>query len=175
MKCLGIWIALALMLVHSPTALAADWSADREIHCGENLPGCQMVQMVMMGMFDVQEPWEAVTERVLAAAWSRLMEVTEEDLVHFSDEFGEDIDTARERWYSAMATCLQAYIHQDVRQTPQRKVLALFLDGSETSEAREARKEIRRDMTESVLSSIADDIAAPAAFVQWILFDRGGG
>jgi len=84
MKCLGIWIALALMLVHSPTALAADWSADREIHCGENLPGCQMVQMVMMGMFDVQEPWEAVTERVLAAAWSRLMEVTEEDLVHLA-------------------------------------------------------------------------------------------
>jgi len=173
MKRLGIWIALVLMLVHAPTALAADWSADREIHCGENLPGCQMLQMVMMGMFDVPEPWEAVTERVLAAAWFRLMEVTEADLIHFSDEYGENIDTARERWYSAMASCLRGYIRQDVMQTPQRKVLALFLDGSETSEARQAREEIRRDMTESVLSSIADDIDAPVAFVQWILFSRG--
>jgi len=174
MKCLSIWMALIWMLVHSPTALAADWSADREIRCGENLPGCQMLQMVMMGMFDIPEPWEAVTERVLAAAWSRLMEVTEGDLVHFSDEFGEDIDLARERWYNAMASCLRACIRQDVRQTPQRKVLALFLDGPETPEAREAREEIRRDMTESVLSSIADDIAAPVAFVQWILLDRDG-
>jgi len=154
-------------------ALAEDWSADREIHCRESLSGCQMLQMVMMGMFDLPEPREAVTERVLAAAWSRLMEVTEGDIAHFSDEFEEDVDTARARWYDAIACCLRAYIHQDVRQTPQRKVLALFLDGSETPEARKAREEIRREMTAPVLSSIADDINAPVAFVQWILLSRG--
>ena len=175
MRGLGIWLALALMLALSPTALAADWSADREIQCGDNPPGCQMLQMVMMGMFDVPEPREAVTERVLAAAWTRLLEITDSDLVHFSGEFGEDVDTAREHWYSAMASCLRASLHQDVRQTPQRKVLALFLDGAETPEAREAREEIRRDMTEAVLTSIAGDIDAPVGFVQWILFGRDDG
>lgn len=173
MKCLSIWLTLALMLVHSPMALAEDWSADREIHCRESLSGCQMLQMVMMGMFDAPEPREAVTERVLAAAWLRLMEVTEGDLVHFCDEFGEDRDAVRECWYNAMASCLHAFIQQDVRQSPQRRVLALFLDGAQTPEARQAREEIRRDMTESVLSSIADDIEAPVAFVQWILFSGG--
>jgi len=173
MKCLSVWLALALMLVHSSMTLAEDWSADREIHCRESLPGCQMLQMVMMGMFDVPEPREAVTERVLAAAWLRLIEVTEVDLVHFCKEFGEDMDAARDHWYNAMASCLHAFIKQDVRQSPQRKVLALFLDGADTPEVRQAREEIRRDMTESVLSSIADDIEAPVAFVQWILFSGG--
>lgn len=174
MRCLGIWMTLALMLLPSPMALAGDWSADREIRCRDNLPGCQMLQMVMSGSFEVPEPWEAVTERVLAAAWPRLTEITETDIAHFCAEFGEESDVARVQLNKAMASCLRAFIQQDVRQTPQRKVLALFLDGSETSEAREARAEIRRDMTESVLSSIAEDIAAPEAFVRWILFDGDG-
>lgn len=174
MRRLGIWLAMVLMLLLYPVALAGDWSADREIRCRDDLPGCQMLQMVMTGAFEATEPWEAVTERVLAAAWPRLTEITEADLDHFCDEFGEDIDVARACLNKAMAACLRAFIQQDVRQTPQRKVLALFLDGSESSEARKAREEIRRDMTGSVLSSIAEDIAASEAFVRWILFGGDG-
>ena len=171
MRRLSIWLALALMLVHCPMALAGDWGAEGQIHCGEDLPGCQMLQMTMMGAFDIPGPWDTVTERVLAAAWPRLQEVTEADLVHFSGEFGEDIDVARAQWYRAMASCLRAFIEQDARQTPQRKVLALFLEGAQTAEAQQARAQIRQDMTESVLLSIAGDIDAPEAFVRWVLFD----
>ena len=128
--------------------------------------------MVMTGAFDDAEHQDPVTERVLAAAWPRLLEVTEADLAHFSEEFLEDIERTRTQWYEAMAGCLCAFIHQKAQPSPQQELLALFLDDSDAVEAKRERERIRRDMTEAALRDIAADIDAPVEFVQWLIYGR---
>ena len=167
-------LAAALVLAMPVAAGGAEgekWSADRPVACPESMPGCRLLQMVMMGSFDAADPEDAVLRRVLACVYPRLAEVTEQDLAHFCDEFGEDAEAVRLRWYQAMAGCLRAEI--DVSGLPgldpARRVLALFLSPGDEPDAEAQMAQIRAGMTDAALEAIARAVEAPETFVRYVI------
>ena len=174
LRALAALLALALSTA-AGWAEGAKWSADRPVACGEDLPGCRLLQMVMMGCFDAADPDDAVLERVLACVYPRLAEITEADLAHFAAEFDEDTDAARRRWYDAMANCLRADIEFSGLSVAgldaARRVLALFLSPAADPDAEEQKEQIRSGMTDAVLDRIAGAVAAPVDFVRYVIGD----
>ena len=164
-----LFVALLALAVSAVPGLGETWDASREIHCAQHRPNCRLLQMVMMGSFDVQDPEDAVLERVLSSARPLLAEIAEEDIRHFSTEFGEDADAVRLRWYGALANCLRAEIGAETNPDDARRVLALFLGTSDEAGDEAQRAEIRREMTDRVLSRIADSAGVPAEFVRWLV------
>ena len=164
----GALVAL-LGLLLPLAALGEEWRADREIHCADHLPGCRLLQMVMMGSFDDDTPRDAVSQRVLASAWPRLREVTEADIDHFVLEFGEEGERVRLRWYAAMANCLRAELQAEIRPEAAGQVLLLFLDPSVTPNAGAQQVQIREELTEEIIDRLAEALDAPAAFIRWAM------
>ena len=167
--------ALALALSVAGWAEGEKWSADRPVACPEGVPGCRLLQMVMMGSFDAADPEDAVLERVLACVYPRLAAVTEQDLAHFAGEFGEDAEAVRLRWYDAMAGCLRAEINfsglPGSAPDPARRVLMLFLSPGAEPEAEAQKAQIRAEMTDDALGILARAVEAPEAFVRYVIED----
>ena len=153
------------------------WPADRDIHCRDHRPGCRLLQMVMMGSFDdADDTLDAVSRRVLASAWPRLCEVTEEDIIHFAGEFGEDEAMVHGRWYGAMAGCLRADILADSRPEARldaaQRVLLLFLDPDVSADAGAEQDQIRLELNDEALARLADAVGAPVDFVRWLITEK---
>lgn len=152
--------------------LAEHWPATREIRCGEGRPGCLLLQTVMMGSFEGYEPGDFVGGRVLSAAYPRLCAITEEDIRHFTAEFGEDESAVRERWYVALGNALWADILSERMpeggMKPAQRVLLLFLDPGSQPDAADQKAQIRAAMTDEALERIAGAAEAPIEFVRWL-------
>ena len=173
------WLrALAALLALALSAAAGwaegeKWSADRPVACGEDLPGCRLLQMVMMGCFDAADPDDAVLERVLACVYPMLGALTEADLDHFVGEFGQDADAVRVRWYGALANCLWAYLETEALPEAQlsaaQRVLLLFLEPPGDAQAEVQQAQIREQIDGDVIARIAGDVAVPPGFVEWLV------
>lgn len=169
-----IWMLMLVLLVQACVVCGSGeaWDAGREIRCRDQLPGCRLLQMVMMGSFDDLDSENTVSARILASAWRRLADITESDISHFSEEFGVDAQVVRLRWYGVLAECLRAEFAQVAQHTPERRVLALFLDDDPSPEADAERDEIRREITEAVYERIAAELDAPVGFVRWLIEEQ---
>ncbi len=168
--------ALTLALCAVPCRAQDDqWSADRSVACPQAVPGCRILQMVMMGSFDAADPEDTVLQRVLACAYPRLAEVTEQDLTHFAGEFGEDTEAVRLRWYDAMARCLRAEIEYGglpgAGPDAARRVLMLFLSPEGEPDAAAQMAQIRGELTDDALGRIAGAVNAPEDFVRYVIED----
>ena len=164
-----LFLILLVLAASAVPGQGETWDASREIHCAQHRPNCRLLQMVMMGSFDIRDPEDAMLERVLASARPLLAEIAEEDIRHFATEFGEDVDAVRLRWYGALANCLRAEIGAEANPDDARRVLALFLETSDEPDPESQRAEIHREMTDGVLSRIADTAGVPVEFVRWLV------
>ena len=164
---------LALVLLFATSATGEGWDGGREIACAEDLPGCRLLQMVMAGSFDDYDPEDAVLGRVLACVYPMLGALTEADLNHFVGEFGQDADAVRVRWYGALANCLWAYLETEALPEAQlsaaQRVLLLFLEPPGDAQAEVQRAQIREQIDGDVIARIADDVAVPPGFVEWLV------
>lgn len=166
--------AAALALVALNTGFAeTDWTAAREIRCADHRQNCRLLQTVMMGSYDALSTEDALSVRVFSAVLPMLSAVTEDDFAHFAAEFGEDEQTVLDRYREALANCLWADIllsrAADGQLTAAQRVLLLFLDPESQSDAEAQMAEIRANLTDEVLSRLADATGVPADFVRWLI------
>lgn len=167
---------LALTLLAS-CARAEYWSdiTERPVVCCDGRTGCQLLQMVMMGTFADLNPHDGLETRVLSAVYPLLLEITEEEFAHFSDEFRVEPEVIRIAYYIALGNCLWADIltaaNVEESAATARRILLLFLDPGNEKDARKQILTIRRALTPELIEQIADNAGLPKDFVEYVMTD----
>ena len=174
------WAALTLVVCLAFAAAAraegAFWARDRVVSCPTGRLGCRLLQMCMMNAFQLEDPSDALSLRVLSAAYKQLCGVTDEDMAHFLAEYPEEADeeTLLERYYAALANGLRASILNDPlprqRLSPTRRVLLLFLDPEGEEDPQAQMETIRDELTDELLELFSQDCGAPISFIEWLIF-----
>lgn len=166
----------ALFSLHTP-ARAEYWddAGNRAVACRENKTSCLILQMTMMGGFDAIDTADNLSVRVMSAALSMLLAVTEADFAHFTEEFGAEIETVRGNYYIALGNCLLADIilspaQDDAAAVQARQVLKLFLEHSGAPSKREQMAIIRSGMTDDLVATLATAAGVPADFVEYLVY-----
>ncbi len=171
-----IMVCLAAMLLAVSTALAY-WPKEQPLHCQEKNVNCQLLQMVMQGRFTDLAPEDNLSIRVYAACLPRLMAITEEDFVHFREEFSEAADGLESCLQIAIGHCLWADIlaqpeGETVRATAIRQVLLLFLKPPQNARDVEERATIRSQMTEELLAEMVALTGVSPALLEHLLYSE---
>jgi len=173
---LGVF--LLLMVCGAQPAAADYWPHDNShaVACKEKRPGCQILQMVMMGCFDYAEAPDSLDERVLSAVLPQLRAVEDTEFEHFCGEFSVEEDVIRGYYYKALANCLLSDIHQNPDpggdETLVRRVLGLFLDPDSEENSAQQMESIRSEMTDDLAERMAKELGVPTEFIGRLI--RGG-
>lgn len=168
-------VAILFFLLFSSGAFAEYWDEewDRPVHCCEGRIGCQVLQMVMMGSFDPFDLSSNLNIRVFSAAFSKLQNITQDDVSHFMEEYEVDESVLRTNYYIALGNCLWADIlageAEDEEEEAARQVLLIFLDPSADTTSGMQIDMIRNISDETVYSEIAQCTGLPVSFVQHLI------
>lgn len=168
-------VALALALaLFCGAALAEYWTqSESRPTCCDDRPGCLALQTVMLGTFDPFDPDDSLSVRVFSAALPRLTAVTQDDLSHFSESCGVELERLRECFYIALRNCLWADIllspdQADVAAEQSRDVLLLFLN-PEIEGAQEQMDAIRAHTGPEEIAILAESAGLPVDFVDALI------
>ncbi len=168
--------ALLLALLLAAPSVGADyWPESHVLQCGEKSVNCQILQLVMMGRFGEMDPNDLLDTRVYAAVLPHLLAMAEEDMTHFIEEFQVEKADVERCLYAAIGHCLWADIlispeQEDERLTASRRVLLLFLGQSSAPKDVEARAIIRSQLTDEIISDIAQLNGLETAFLEYLFY-----
>lgn len=166
-------IAALMILTLFPGLAEGYWDASHEIRCREHRLNCRLLQTVLMGSFAAFDPEDAVSGRILSAAFPQLCQITDDDIRHFSEEFSEDEAAVRAHRNEALANCLWADIVSDSAPaghlSAAQRVLLLFLDPAGQPDAQRQMEVIRAAMTDAVRKRISDATGVPEDFILWLM------
>lgn len=166
---------LLLVLLCSSSAVAEYWPHDSShaVSCQSNQPGCQILQMVMMGCFDYVKMPDSLDKRVLSAVLPKLRTVDDAAFTHFCEEFSVEKPVILAHYYTALANCLFADIQLNPdpggEETLVRRVLALFLDPVSTADTQQEMQRIRSEMTDAVVQRMANQLGVPSGFIDYLI------
>ena len=168
---------ICIMLFLFPPALAGEsgyWEgsvSDNPV-CAEGREGCLLLQTVMFGSFRDADTEDNLSRRVLSAALEPLASVSDDDIAHFCEEFGEDEPLVRSLYYDALGSCLLADILLNPADGPAavaRTVLLVFLDPEAMDNGQSQMDSIRAELDEADCDIIAEASGMPAGFVRQLL------
>lgn len=175
MKRIYMLALAACMLLSAASAHAEYWAGDvqRTVYCREAHPGCEVLQMVMMGSFAEVDETDRLSIRVMSAALAQLSAVTEEDVAHFHADFDVEEDVLRTNYYIALGNSLLSDILLDPGQEGQeeqvRRVLRLFLNPSAEWNAQLQMDVIRRQADQTLIDLMARTVNLPSEFIAYVI------
>lgn len=175
MKRICLLMLAAWMLLFAAAAHAEYWADDvqRALHCEQEHPGCEVLQMVMTGSFGRVDEGDKLSIRVMSAALAQLSAVSETDFEHFMSYADVDADVLRENYYIALGNCLLADILLDPGQEGQeeqvRRVLRLFLNPSAEWNAQLQMDVIRKQADQELIELMARTVALPPEFIAYVI------
>lgn len=168
-------LAMMLAMLFVLPAHAEYWTDDAQhtVHCQEGHPGCEVLQMVMMGSFAEIDETDRLSNRVMSAALMQLSAVSQEDTEHFLNVFGVEESVLRENYYTALGNCLLADILLDPGKEGQeeqvRRVLRLFLNPEEDWNAQLQMDVIRKQTDQALIELMAKTVNLPAEFISYVI------
>ena len=131
-----------------------------------------VLQMVMMGSFAELDTGDNLQKRVMAAALMPLKQISDGDIRHFCEEFGEDEAQVRELYFLAVGNCLWADILLNPAEGDEkaaRTVMLLFIDPESMLDADGQMEQIRSALDDEVIATIAGAGDVPEDFVRYLL------
>lgn len=166
---------MALAMLFALPARAEYWTAESQhtVYCQEGHPGCEVLQMVMMGSFGGFDAADQLSVRVMSAALAQLSAVSEENMVHFHSYFEVEESVLRENYYRALGNCLLADILLDPGQAGQeeqvRRILRLFLDPDSQWDAQLQMDVIRKQTDAALIELMAKTVDLPQEFIAYVV------
>lgn len=168
-------LAALLVFLFAGGAKAEYWTEDttHEVYCRAKHPGCEVLQMVMMGSFGGVDTSNMLNVRVMSAALAQLSAVTEADIEHFCASFGVEEAVLRTNYHIALGHCLLADIildpGSDGAEAQVRRILKLFLDPQAEWNAQLQMDIIRKQSDEALIDMMAQTVALPEAFIRYVI------
>lgn len=168
-------LAMALAMLFALPARAEYWAGDTQhtVYCQEGHPGCEVLQMVMMGSFSEFDGADRLSVRVMSAALAQLSAVSESDMAHFHSYFEVEESVLRENYYRALGNCLLADILLDAGQEGQeeqvRRILRLFLDPGSQWDAQLQMDVIRKQADDALIELMARTVGLPQEFIAHVI------
>ena len=168
-------LAMALAILFALPACAEYWTeeAQHTVYCQEGHPGCEVLQMVMMGSFGEFDGSDMLSIRVMSAALAQLSAVSEENMAHFHSYFEVEESVLRENYYRALGNCLLADILLDPGQAGQeeqvRRILRLFLDPDSQWDAQLQMDVIRKQADPALIELMAKAVGLPQEFIAHVI------
>ena len=148
------------------------WNASRTLSCGENLPGCLLLQSVMTGSLGAFDSEDALVRRVYSAMYPQMCAVTEDDLAHFCEEFDEKKQPIQSLYYKALANCLYAMFLVETAPDEDTanawRVLKLFLDPSREPDGEEQLRRILDLLDDASIRLLAQAAGTGEDFIRWL-------
>lgn len=173
MKKICMLALAACMLFWALPAQAEYWADQHTVHCQEGYPGCEVLQMVMMGSFAEVDETDRLSNRVMSAALAQLSAVSEADMAHFLGVFDVEKNVLQENYYAALGNCLLADILLDPGQPGQeeqvRRVLRLFLRPEAEWNAQLQMDIIRNQADQTLIDLMAQTVKLPQAFIAHVI------
>ena len=171
-KFTAICLLLAMLLVNGRAE--GLWDASRKITgCREDRSACLTLQAVMMGSFEDFDPQDGLSSRVFSAALGVLSVISEEDILHFCDEFEETAAAVYPIYYRALGNCLWAEVicsdPTDSEDEAIRKVLMLFLNPEAYADTQAQMEIIRSEIQEDLLQRFAERTGTPEGFIRHLI------
>ena len=169
-------LILCLILIQALPGYAREgyWEtgAATDVSCPGDRDGCMLLQMVMMGSFSQLNTEDNLHKRIMSAALSPLREVTDADIRHFAEEFGEDEMLVRELYFTALSNCLWADILMNPSEGDEkaaRTVMLLFIDPDSVLDGEAQMDHIRGELDDGVIQIIAEAGDMPVEYVRYLL------